>query len=166
MQSRIRYWKGSASPVIKLLKGFGYAGRGILLCLWERNFRIHIVAAVAVVYFGARFYEFSRSEWAVIALTIGLVMSLEAVNTALEQLCDKVCADDDPFIGRCKDCAAGAVLVAAVAAVAVAASLFFDIERLAAVWQYFCGNIGAAVAMLAAIMLAAVFVFLPERFKK
>lgn len=166
MQSRRKYSKSWASPVIKLLRSFVYAGRGVLLCLWERNFRIHIVAAAAVVYFGAKFYEFSRAEWAVLALTIGAVLSLEAVNTALEHLCDKTSPEHDPLIGKCKDCAAGAVLLSAIAALGVAAALFWDTERFAAIAEYFCGNIAALIALAAAVALAAVWVFLPERFKK
>lgn len=152
--------------MIKLLKCFVWAGRGILLCLMERNFRIHIVAAVAVVYFGAGFYELGRAEWAVLALTIGAVMSLEAVNTALEYLCDRVCAENDAFIGKCKDCAAGAVLLSAIAAVGVAVSLFWDTERFSAVWQYFCGNTAALIGLLAAVAAAVAFVFVPEKLKK
>lgn len=152
--------------MIKLLKGFAYAGRGILLCLKERNFRIHLVAVAVVVYFGARFYEFDRSEWAVLALTMGAVISLEAVNTALEYLCDKVCTENDALIGKCKDCAAGAVLLSAIAAVGVAVSLFWDTERFSAIWEYFCGNIAAAIALISAVLIAVGVVFIPEYMKK
>lgn len=45
-----------------------------------------------------------------------LVWATEALNTAIEELCDCVSPGFDPAIGRVKDLAAGAVLVAAVAA--------------------------------------------------
>lgn len=49
-------------------------------------------------------------------LAISLVMSMEAMNTAMEVLCNRVTAERDPQIGNAKDVAAGAVLFAAIGA--------------------------------------------------
>jgi len=49
-------------------------------------------------------------ELACLTLTISLVLVCELANTALEILCDIICADLEPRIGRVKDIAAGAVL--------------------------------------------------------
>ena len=57
-------------------------------------------------------------------LTIALVLVVEAVNTALETLCDLVSPSYHPLVKRAKDVAAAAVLLAALAAVAIAALLF------------------------------------------
>ncbi len=148
------------------LNGFRFAARGVLLCLNERNFRFHLCAAAFVIFFGACFYDFSGAEWAVLMLTIGLVISLEAVNTALEQLCNRVTDKRDEFIRSCKDCAAGAVLIAAVAAVAVGVSLFRNTERFAEIFQFYTADLWRLVSLAVMIAAAVFVVFLPEKFKK
>ena len=149
----------------KFLKGFVYAWRGLGFALTQRNFRFHICAVVFVSLFAASFYELSRGEWAVLLLTMGLVPALEAANTSIEQLADKVSAEKDERIRHCKDCAAAAVLISAIAAVAVGISLFGDAERLAAVWKYFSGNILRIILLLLGAACAVVFVLLPDRRK-
>jgi diacylglycerol kinase (ATP) len=56
---------------------------------------------------------------ALVLLSIGLVLALEAVNGALEYLADRVHPDWAKEIGHAKDAAAGAVLIASLAAAAV-----------------------------------------------
>lgn len=150
----------------KFLKGFIYAGRGVWLCLGERNFRFHLCAAAFVTFFAAKFYELSRGEWAALLLTFAAVFSLEAVNTALERLCDRVSPEKNTLVGECKDIAAGAVLIAAVFAVGVGIALFADAERLSAAFSYFLGAWYRIVLLLLAFGAAGCFVLLPERKKK
>lgn len=151
--------------MIKFLKGFSYAAAGVVHCLTERNFRVHICAVCLVSWFALKFYELSRSEWAVLLLTFSAVISAEAINTALERLCDKVSTEHSELIRRCKDCAAGAVLIAAFFAVLVGAVIFWDIDRLLAVWDYFISEPLRLTFPCMAAAVSAVFVFLPERFK-
>jgi diacylglycerol kinase (ATP) len=100
------------------------AGRGIAALLAdEPNARIHGVASVAAVTLGA-WLGLSASEWCWIALAIALVWVAEAINTALEALADAIHPARDPRIGRAKDLAAGAVLVAAIASAVIGALLF------------------------------------------
>ena len=56
-------------------------------------------------------------EWAAVLICCGLVLGLELVNTAGEQLVDILSPDHDPRYGRVKDLLAGAVLLAALASV-------------------------------------------------
>ena len=106
------------------LRGFVYAFRGIRRCIREeRNFRFHMVAAVYVCLLAPSFLR-SRAEGALLALTIGLVLCAEAVNTAIERLVNRISPEQHPLAGAAKDIAAGAVLLTAVAAVAVAVFLF------------------------------------------
>ena len=60
-----------------------------------------------------------RTEWAIIALTIGIVLAAEAFNTVAEAVVDLVAAEYHPLAKVAKDVAAGAVLVMAIAAVIV-----------------------------------------------
>jgi diacylglycerol kinase len=89
----------------------------------EPNARIHALATVVVVVAGF-LLDINRIEWLIVLLTLAAVWSLEAVNTALEAVCDAVSPEDNPEIGRAKDAAAGAVLVAAIAAVLVGLLIF------------------------------------------
>lgn len=84
----------------------------------EANARIHLVAAVGVIGLGAAL-RLDPLEWALVVIAIALVWIAEGLNTALEHLADAVCPDHHPLIGVAKDVAAGAVLIAALAAVAI-----------------------------------------------
>lgn len=152
--------------MIKFLRGFRYAAAGILHGFYERNFRVHVCAVGFVTWFALRFYELSRAEWAVLLLTFAAVIAAELFNTAAERLCDKVSPEKDELIKHCKDCAAGAVLVCAIFAVAIGIVLFWDTERFAAVWEFFLAAPVRFVLLGIAAAAAAVFVFLPERFKE
>lgn len=150
----------------KFLKGFVYAGRGFAAALYERNFRFHLCAAVFVIFVAASFYELSKAEWAVLLLTIGVVIALEALNTAVEHLANEVTQEKSENIRRCKDCAAAAVLIAAIAAVGVGIVLLYDTERLSAMWEFYISDIWRLVTLVLAIVGAVLFVLLPERYKK
>ena len=99
---------------MRLIKSFGYAFHGILHgFIKEANFRIHVVAG-AIVTCCALLFHCSTTEWLVLLLNFGLVLSLELMNTALEKLCDLWSAGFNPQIKIIKDLAASAVLVAAI----------------------------------------------------
>ena len=70
------------------------------------------------------------SSWALLALAVGLVMTAELLNTALEALVDLASPGDHPLAKQAKDVSAGAVLAASLCAVAVGAFVLW--ERLAA----------------------------------
>ncbi len=84
----------------------------------ERNFRIELVVAVLALGSG-HFLDFARWEWLLTLLCIGLVLTSELFNSALERLADVVAETEDERIGLLKDMAAGAVLLAALAATAM-----------------------------------------------
>ena len=102
----------------------------------EPNAWIHIVATGVAVAAGFVF-GIGRAEWLAITLAIGLVWMAEAFNTALEAVCDALAPEPSPLIGFAKDVAAGAVLLAAVTALAVAAIVFGP--RLLAICQEAAG---------------------------
>ena len=106
------------------VRSFGPAFRGIAAMLRaEHNARIHALATVVAVGAG-RGFGITRGEWLAIVLVIALVWVAEAFNSALEALGDAVSVDPHPLIARAKDVAAGAVLLAAIAAVVVALLVF------------------------------------------
>jgi diacylglycerol kinase (ATP) len=105
-------------------QSFADAVRGIAALLAnEANARIHGVASIAAIALGL-WLGLTPGEWCWIALAIALVWVAEALNSALETLADAVHPARDPRIGRAKDLAAGAVLVAAIASAVIGALLF------------------------------------------
>jgi len=105
-------------------RSFACAFRGLfLLVATQRNARIHAVATVAVIILGVA-AGLTRTEWCMIVLAIAGVWCAEALNTAVEFLGDAVTREQHPLIGKAKDVAAGAVLVAAIAAVIVGVFVF------------------------------------------
>jgi len=112
------------SALKRRLASFRYAGRGVAAMLRsEPNARFHAAAAAAAVAAGLAF-GIERVEWLAIALAIGGVLAAEAFNTAFEALCDLTSPARHPLVERAKDVAAGAVLLAALAALAVGIIVF------------------------------------------
>lgn len=94
----------------KVIKSFGWAMSG-LHTVWkeEMNFRIELVIGLILVV-GAGMFRFSIIEWIVLLGCIGTVLSAEIINTAIEDLCDRIEPSFDPIIGKIKDTMAGLVL--------------------------------------------------------
>ena len=89
----------------------------------QHNSWIHLLATVSVVALG--FYEsLDPMEWCVIVLAIALVWVTEAVNTAIEFLADEISLERREGIGRAKDVAAGAVLLAALVSIVLGLLVF------------------------------------------
>ena len=111
-------------PFTRLLHSCAYALQGmVFLGRTQPNARLHLLAAVLVCAAGA-YVGLRREEWLWIAAAIVLVWSAEAFNTALEQLADAFYPERHPGIGRAKDTAAAAVLIAALGAVVIGLLVF------------------------------------------
>ena len=109
-----------------LLTSFNYAFDGIVHALrYERNMWIHFGIAALVLIAGL-FFALTRLEVIALLVAISFVLITEMFNTAIEHVVDLVTDEDDPRARIAKDVAAGAVLVAAVNAVAVAYLVFYD----------------------------------------
>lgn len=108
-----------------LPRSFANAWNGIVTCVVEeRNIKIHCFAAVMVVIFGF-ILNISVTEWCICFTLFGLIMGLELVNTAVESVVDLVTDEWQPLARRAKDCAAGAVLIAAIWAAVTGGIIFF-----------------------------------------
>ena len=108
-----------------LRSSFGNAGHGILISLWEeRNLKIHCFVAILVVVFGVML-NISKEEWIICFALFGLIMGLELVNTAVENVVDLVTDEWAELAGKAKDCAAGAVLIASFWAALAGGTIFF-----------------------------------------
>lgn len=121
----------------------------------QSNMRIHILVALGVLA-GAILLGASRVELGILLLTIAAVMVAEMINTAIESTVDLVTREYHPMARVAKHVAAGAVLLAAVAAVFVGYLIFFD--RVAAVAHTSLGRLAEAPEMATLVSLCAVVV--------
>lgn len=108
----------------RLMNSFKYATNGIFeMFKTELNAKIHLVATLLVI--GAGFlFNVTRLEWLILILLIGMVLVAEGFNTAIEHLADSFTLEKHPEIGKAKDIAAGAVLLAAITAAVVGLIVF------------------------------------------
>ncbi len=110
--------------VKKFLLSFTYAIKGLKYAYRnEQNLAFDVGMSLLVVIAGFLF-KVSISEWALLALTIGIVLSLELVNSSVEAVVDLVTEEYHPLAKVAKDTAAAAVFVSAVASVVVGLIIF------------------------------------------
>ena len=108
----------------KRIKSFIYAGRGIRAAFFsEANMRIHLVIMLLVIAAGFIF-RLSALEWITCVLCFGLVVGMEMVNTAIENVVNLASPGQHPLAANAKDIAAGAVLVCAIISVVVGLIVF------------------------------------------
>ena len=89
----------------------------------QRNLKIHLCFAIAAVALGF-ILGIGEAGWLAVVLCIVLVMALEIVNTAIESVVDLVSPEWHLLAKRAKDCAAGAVYLAAFGSLVVAAIVY------------------------------------------
>jgi diacylglycerol kinase len=98
---------------------FAVAAGGVARAIrTERNFVIHLLAALAVVAAAAALGA-SRLEWCILILCIAVVLTAELCNTAIEHLARAITADENDDIRDALDIASGAVLIVAIGAAVV-----------------------------------------------
>jgi len=108
----------------KKVLNFRYALKGLEIAWREEfNFQVQIFFAIAAPLLGW-YLNISAIEFLIVILMIGLVITAELFNTALEELCDKFQPEHDPHIGKIKDLAAAAVLVSSISALIVGAIIY------------------------------------------
>jgi diacylglycerol kinase len=107
-----------------LAESIGYALEGLKFAFIEgRNFKIQIGFGVLTIILGF-VLKISPAEWAGLVAIISMVLILELINTTIETVVDMVSLKFHPLAKIAKDVAAGAVLVAAIASVAIGALIF------------------------------------------
>jgi len=104
---------------------FKYAFWGIETLFRETpNAVIQLVAAIAAILSGL-FFHITNAEWLILILSIGGVLTMETINSALENLSDYASKKEmHPTIRKVKDLSAAAVLIMAIAALAIGLIIF------------------------------------------
>lgn len=105
-------------------KSLGFALKGaIKLATTEHS--VMVQSTIALLMIGAGFYfDISREEWMFQTLAIGLVLSIEGLNTAVEKVADFIHPEFHEKIGFIKDIAAGAVFFAAITAIVIGCFIY------------------------------------------
>jgi len=111
----------------KNLQSYNFAIDGLKDLMSENNFKIQLMVASITIILGVVF-KLSYNHWVVIFLCIGIVLALEAINTAMEVFCNHMHPEKHVAIGRVKDISAAAVLISAVTSAIIGCLIF---------WQYF-----------------------------
>lgn len=107
-------------------KSFFYAFNGVLFGLQERNMRIHVLATLIVITLGV-LLKVTQTEWLLLFLCIGFVITAELFNTALEAICSAIAplhTEMHKYMGKPKDLGAAAVLISAITSLIIGLSIF------------------------------------------
>lgn len=142
---------------------FVYAIRGIFYCLHhERNMRIHFVCMAYMYFFllGFDFFQLSRTQFAIIFLANAAVIMGELINTAVERTVDLHSKGKHPLAKAAKDTAAGAVLVAAIGAVAAGVALLWQPLAFRALYQYYASHPGSLALFAASLVFSFAYIFM------
>jgi len=120
--STLASWSTQTTRV--LLRSFGYAFAGIAYIVrTQRNARLELAIGLGAIAVGL-WLGLTSLEWAVLAITIALVLALEGVNTSLELAVSLASPERHPSAKAAKDVAAACVLLAAITSVVVGLLLF------------------------------------------
>jgi undecaprenol kinase/diacylglycerol kinase (ATP) len=108
----------------KFLNALSFAFEGIKQFFSrDRNGRIQVLMGTTAIILGFT-TSISSFQWLLVLLCIGLVISLEMINSAIERYCDLVTTNFHPGIKIIKDIAAGAVLVASITSLIIGLIIF------------------------------------------
>ena len=116
--------KPSNFSIKQRIKSFTHAFNGLRIVFSEEhNAIIHLFAAVIAVILGF-ILGITSMEWVVIVFAIALVISMEIINSSIENIADFISPERNEMIKKIKDLSAAAVLVSAMAALIVGLIIF------------------------------------------
>jgi diacylglycerol kinase len=110
--------------IVKRAKSIAIAGRGIMIFIkTTHNSWVHLVVLAIAVACGI-YFDISYFDWMMLIFAGGMVMTAEAVNTAIEIDMDLTSPGFHPYARDTKDVAAGAVLISAITAALIGFGIF------------------------------------------
>lgn len=108
----------------RLIKSFRYSIKG-LIKTWKEEQNLQIQSLVALlVLFLAFYFKISPGEWALLILSISLVLTIELINSAVERITDILKPRINGYVKEIKDIMAGAVLLISIMSVIVGLIIF------------------------------------------
>lgn len=153
----------------KLFRSFTYAFKGIgYVIRHERNFRIHLSCIIYMfsILCLTDWFTLSRTDFGVLIVASAVVLSLEIVNTAVENAVNLASEEYTEFGKVAKDAAAGAVLLGAIFAVLTGIAILFQPEAFISMYEYFKENLLMLIIFVLSIIPMSLFIFWGNPFKK
>lgn len=153
----------------KLFKSFTYAFKGVgYVIKHERNFRIHLSCIIYMfsILTLTDWFKLTRTDYAVLLVVSALVLSLEIVNTAVENSVNLASKEFTEYGRIAKDAAAGAVLIAAIFAVLTGIAILFQPEAFVKMYEYFKDNVLMFILFMVSVIPMTLFIFWGNPFKK
>ena len=101
---------------IRFIKSFGYSIEGLKYAYkYEQSMLIHVIATVCVICANI-FFQVTGMEWLVTVIAIGMVLSAELINSAIEAVVDLITLEEHPLAKIAKDCSSAATFILATMA--------------------------------------------------
>ena len=101
------------------IKSIGYAFKGAYhLITTEASIKVQFAFGIIMTIAGF-YFELSTTEWIIQILVIALIMTVEGINTAIEEIANFIHPELNKKIGLIKDISAGAVFIFALAAIII-----------------------------------------------
>ncbi|MBQ9071754.1 MAG: diacylglycerol kinase [Bacilli bacterium] len=91
----------SAKNSLNGIKSYAKEGKSIV---------IYILGVIVEILMGFS-YNINGLEWILIICILGIILSVELINTAIENACDAITKEYNPLIKIAKDCGSGATFV-------------------------------------------------------
>ena len=109
----------------RFLKSFGYSIDGLKYAYkYEQSMLIHVIVTIAVIIVNI-VLKVTAVEWLITFIAIGMVLSSELINTAIEAVVDLVTLEIHPLAKIAKDCGSAATFVLAMMAAVIGVIVYF-----------------------------------------
>lgn len=124
MEKDLQMYKKNKKSFKRFIKSFKYCAEGIRYAFYhEQNIIVMFIVGILTLLLGIIF-KINKPERLAVLVLIGLVMSLEMVNTAIEAVVNLVSPEKHPLAKVAKDCASGAVGIMSIFAAIIGLSIF------------------------------------------
>lgn len=110
--------------LLRFIRSFTFSISGLIYAYkYEQSMLVHVLATICVIAANF-FFGVTAIEWLVTILAIGMVLSAELINTAIEAIVDMVTLEFHPLAKIAKDCGSAATLTATLVAIAISLFVF------------------------------------------
>jgi undecaprenol kinase len=110
--------------IIRFINSFKYSFDGLKYAYThEQSMVVHIIITIFVIIAGV-YFKISYMEWLLVLFLIGMIISMELMNTSIEATIDLVCPKYHPLAKIAKDTASASVFVLSVVAAAIGLIVF------------------------------------------
>lgn len=108
----------------RFLNSFKYSIDGLIYAYkFEQSLLIHFISTIFIICFGF-YFKIKMIEWAIIGVSLGFLLSLELLNTAIEATVDMITIEIHPLAKIAKDCGSAAAFVGSIIVIIACGSIF------------------------------------------